>query len=90
MQYSPSCPVSSCEQLKCLNTTFKRNMILDKSFYRANIQTTVTSMMKNRLGNITQETQHQFLFVAFCRCCVKVQIKLIRAIRTFMTVSNKT
>lgn len=63
-------------------------MILDKSFYRANIQTTV--MMKNRLGSITEEIQHQLLFVAFCRCCVKVQIKLIRTIRKFMTVSNKT
>lgn len=74
--------------LSVLNTKFKRNMILDKSFYRANIQTTV--MMKNRLGNVTQEIQHQLRFVAFCRCCVEVQIKLIRTIRTFMTVSSKT
>lgn len=74
--------------LSVLNTKFKCNMILDNSFYRTNIQTTV--MMENRLGNITQETQHQLLFVAFCRCCVTVQIKLMRTIRTFMTVSNKT
>lgn len=73
--------------LSVLNTKFKRNMILDKSFYSANIQTTV--MMKNRLGNITQEIQ--LLFVAFCRCCVKVQInKSIRRIRKCMTVSIKT
>lgn len=54
--------LEAVSNLSVLNTKFKFNKILDNSFYRTNIQTTV--MMKNRLGNITQETQHQLLFVA--------------------------